>query len=150
MKLATWLQLVLKLRMHEGIIRIMTGYNNKVSCRRLFKRLPILPFPSQYILSLMLFVAKNKQLFVLNSDTHSESTRQLDNLHHPITNLTVYQQGVHYMGVKVFNNLPPHIKDASNKVRKFEKCLKRFLHIHSFYSLEEYFQHKSWEPELSR
>ena len=67
----------------------------------------------------MLFVAKNKQLFVLNSDTHSKSTRQLDNLHHPITNLTVYQQGVHYMGVKVFNNLPPHIKDASNKVKKF-------------------------------
>ena len=77
-------------KMQKRIIRIMTGYNNKVSCRRLFKRLQILPFLSQYILSLMLFVAKNKQVFVLNSDTHSKSTRQLNDLHHPITNLTVY------------------------------------------------------------
>jgi hypothetical protein len=46
------------------------------------------------------------------------------------------------------NNLPPYIKDISNNVKKFENYLKRFLHIHSFYSLEEYFRHKfftSWE-----
>jgi len=46
------------------------------------------------------------------------------------------------------NNLPPYIKDISSNVKKFENCLKRFLHIHSFYSLEEYFQHNlstSWK-----
>jgi len=59
------------------------------------------------------------------------------------TNLTVYQRGVHYMGIKIFNNLPPNIKDISNNVKKFEICLKRFLHINSFYSIEEYFHHKS-------
>jgi len=53
------------------------------------------------------------------------------------------QRGVHYMGIKIFNNLPPYIKDIANNVKKFEICLKQFLHIHSFYSLEEYFQHKS-------
>jgi hypothetical protein len=47
------------------------------------------------------------------------------------------------MGIKIFNNLPPYIKDISNNVKKFEICLKQFLHIHAFYSLEEYFQHKS-------
>jgi hypothetical protein len=51
--------------------------------------------------------------------------------------------GVQYMGIKIFNNLPPYIKDISNNVKKFKICLKRFLPIHSFYSLEEYFQHKS-------
>jgi len=64
-------------------------------------------------------------------------------LYHPITNLTVYQRRVHYMGIKIFNSLPPYINDISNNVKKFEICLKQFLHIHSFYSLEEYFQHKS-------
>jgi len=34
------------------------------------------------------------------------------------------------------------VKDISNNVKKFEICLKQFLHIHSFYSLQEYFQHK--------
>ena len=47
------------------------------------------------------------------------------------------------MGIKIFNNLPPYIKDTSNDVRKFEICLERFLHIHSLYSTEEYFQYKS-------
>ena len=47
------------------------------------------------------------------------------------------------MGIKIFSNLPPYIKNVSKNVRKFEICLKQFLHIHSFYSIEEYFQHKS-------
>jgi hypothetical protein len=51
--------------------------------------------------------------------------------------------GIHYMGVKIYNNLPQSIKDVSSKDRDFENCLKRFLHTRSFYSLDEYFQHKS-------
>jgi len=47
------------------------------------------------------------------------------------------------MGIKIFSSLPPYVKDISNNVTKFEICLKRLLHIHSFYTLEEYFQYKS-------
>ena len=91
----------------------------------------------------MLFVVKNKHLFTLNSENQTKSTRKFNNFYLPVTNLSVYQRGVHYMGTKIFSNLPPYIKDMSNNVKKFEICLKRFLHIHSFYSIEEYFQHKS-------
>jgi len=35
------------------------------------------------------------------------------------------------------------VKDIYNNVKKFEICLKQFLHIHSFYYIEKYFQHKS-------
>ena len=66
----------------------------------------ILPLSSQCILSLMLFVVKNKYFFISNSENHSKGTRQLNNLHHPITNLTVHQKGAHYMGIRIFNNLP--------------------------------------------
>jgi len=90
----------------------------------------------------MLFVVNNKILFTLNSENHTKGTRQSNNFYQPITNLTVYQKGVHYMGIKIFNNLPPYIKDLSNNVRKFEIYLNRFLHTHLFYSIEEYFQHK--------
>jgi len=121
----------------------MIGCKNRVSCRNLFRRLEILPFVSQYILSLMLFVVRNKNLFTLNSENHTKSTRQFNNFYHPITNLTIYQREVHYMGIKIFNSLPSYIKDISYNVKKLEICLKRFLHIHSFYSIEEYFQHKS-------
>jgi hypothetical protein len=100
----------------------MIGCKNKVSCRNLFRRLEILPFVSQYIFSLMLFVVKNKNLFTLNSENHTKSTRQF-NFYHPITNLTIYQRGVHYMGIKIFNSLPPYVKDISYNVKKFEICL---------------------------
>ena len=60
-----------------------------------------------------------------------------------MTTITTYQKGIHYMGVKIYNNLPHSIKEVSHKDREFEICLKRFLHTHSFYSLDEYFQHKS-------
>jgi len=48
------------------------------------------------------------------------------------------------MGIKIFNSLPPYVKDISNNVKNFVNCLKRFLHIHSFYSLEEYFNTKNF------
>jgi len=66
----------------------MVGFKGRVSCRNLFRRLEILPLVSQYILSLMLFVVKNRNL---NLKNHTKSTRQFNNFYHPITNLTVYQ-----------------------------------------------------------
>jgi len=53
-------------RMQKRTVRVMMGYKNRVSCRNLFRKLEILPFLSQYILLLMLFVVKNKNLSTLN------------------------------------------------------------------------------------
>jgi len=60
---------------------------------------------------LMLFVVKNKNLFTLNSENHTKSTRQFNDFYQPITNFTVYQRGAHYKGIRIFNNFPPYIKD---------------------------------------
>ena len=127
--------------MQKRIIRIMTGTKNRVSCRNLFKKLGILPLASLYIFYLMLFVVQNKHLFILNSDNYTRSTRQVNNLYYPTASLTLYQHGVYYMGVRIYNSLPLHIKDMSGNIKRFERSLKQFLHIHSFYSLEEYFQY---------
>jgi hypothetical protein len=118
----------------------MMGCKRRVSCKNMLRRLEILPFISQYILSLMLFVVKNKNYFTLNLVNYTNSTRQLNNLYQPVTNFAIHQTGVHYIAIKIFNNLPPYIKDTSTNVRKFEICLKQFLHTHTFYTLEEYFQ----------
>jgi hypothetical protein len=40
-------------------------------CRQLFKDLKILPLKSQYIFSLLLFVAKNRDSYELNSEIHN-------------------------------------------------------------------------------
>jgi hypothetical protein len=43
-------------RLQKKIIRIMLGSRSGGSCRKLFMKLKILPLPSQYILSLLLFI----------------------------------------------------------------------------------------------
>jgi len=128
--------------MQKRITGIMIDFISMVSCRNLFRSLEILPLVSQYILSLMLFVVKNKNFFPLNSENHAKSTRTFNNFYQPITKLAIYERAVHYVGIKIFSNLPPYLKDISNDVREFENCLKRFLIIHSFYSIEEYLQYK--------
>ena len=71
-------------RLQKRTIRIMIGCKSRVSCRNLFRRLQILPFVTQYILSLVLFVVKNRNLFLLNSENHTTSTRQFNNFYQPI------------------------------------------------------------------
>ena len=43
------------------------------------------------------------------------------------------------LGIKIFNGLPKAIKDISKTPNKFKIGLKHFLHTHSFYSLEKFF-----------
>jgi hypothetical protein len=87
-------------------IRMMLGYGNRVFCRNIFKELGILPFASQFIFSLLVFVLQNKVLFPTNIDSHTIDTRQRQDLHLPQAHLTVYQKGVYYVGIKIFNKLP--------------------------------------------
>jgi hypothetical protein len=95
------------------------------SCRQLFKDLNILPIQSQYIYSILLFVTKNKDQFLSNSQVHKINTRQTFNLYVPMANLTMYQKGVYYSGIKIYNHLPTAIKDLSNDKNKFKLALKK-------------------------
>jgi hypothetical protein len=80
----------------KRIIRIITDSRSRVSCRELFKKLKILLLPSQYIFSLLLFVIKNRDLFKSNSEIRSINTRHRTELHPPVSNLTMFQNGTIY------------------------------------------------------
>jgi hypothetical protein len=129
-------------RMQKRIVRIMLSCRRLASCRNLFKKLKILPLMSQYIFSTMVFIIKNKRQFTVNSEIHNINARQHTDLHQPALNLTRYEQCIYYSGVKIYNNLPPHIKQLLDNPTTFELKLKNFLYLHSFYLLEEYFQHQ--------
>jgi hypothetical protein len=77
--------------------------------------------------------------FIVNSEVYSINTTQHYNLHKPVSILTKYEEGIYYTGLRVYNNPPPHIKDTFDNPKNFELKLKQFLHLHSFYALEEYF-----------
>ena len=114
-------------KIQKQIIRIMTNSRGTESCRQLFRKLENLPLHSQYILSMLLFVIKRKELFRSNQNIHSIDTRSDKNLHLPICNLTVFQKGVYFSAVKLFNHLPPHIKSLSNEADSIKPVLKNFF-----------------------
>ena len=101
--------------------------------------LEILPLKSQYIFSILLFVAKNKKLFITNYDSHNVKTRQGENLNFPLLQLTIYQKGIYFTGIKIFNKLPSYLKELIGSPKKFKRILKKYLVSHCFYNLEEFY-----------
>jgi len=128
-------------KIQKRIIRIMTKSRSGDSCRQLFKQLEIQPLQSQYIFSVLLFVVKYNDLYSTNQEIHNINTRPNINLHLPVCNLTLFQKGAYFSGIKLFNHLPPRMKSLSHKIELFKPALKRFLNTHSFYSVDEYLEH---------
>ena len=86
-----------------------------------------------------MFVVKNIEFVKLNSVIHYVKTSYNNDFHLPSAKLNLFQKGVFYSGIQVFNHLPSGIKDLSHDIKQFKRALKRFTHSNSFYSLEECF-----------
>jgi hypothetical protein len=136
----TWLrQQLLGVSLQKRVVRIMMNVRTREFCCELFKKLNILPLQSHYVLSLLLFVVKNINMFKSNSVVHTINTRHCSDLYLPSVHLSKVQNGVYHSGVKVFNCLPPRIKSLSTDVSKFKAALKRFLLEASYYTNQKYF-----------
>jgi hypothetical protein len=114
-------------KIQKRIIRVIMSSVKKASCRQLLRELSILPIQSQYILSILLFVTKNRNQFISNSQIYTINTRQTLDLYISIANLTTYKKGVYYQGIKIYNHLPKDIKDLSSNMNKFKLALKKSL-----------------------
>ena len=120
--------------------------------------------------SLVLYTISNKRLFDTNNEIHKYKTRNNNNLHRPIANLSKFNKGAYISGIKVFNHLPqyinpsnaklnpichlfallgahhiPHVsrirvKALTNDHKYFKSTLKRFLYHQSSYSMNEYYE----------
>jgi len=88
---------------------------------------------SQYTISLIIFVVNKRDQFLINSEIHNVNTRHSSKLHLPSAKLDIYQKGVYYSGIKIFNSLPLNIKKFSDNPRTFKSALKHFLFTNSFY-----------------
>jgi hypothetical protein len=118
-------------KLQKRAIKIITNSHSSTSCRDLFKELNIPALPSQYILSLAVYVAKNIDNFTTNSDIHSINTRHKSSLYPPLLRLTKYQKRVYYTGIKTYNCLPLKIKELSGNLKNFKKSVKK----NSFYKV---------------
>jgi hypothetical protein len=65
-------------------------------------------------------------------------TRQSNNLFPLTSTLTLYQKGVYYTGIKLFNKLPSEIKETILTQSLFKRTLRSYLVSHCFYEMEEF------------
>jgi hypothetical protein len=77
-------------KIQRRTIRIITNAGISDLCWDLFKKWQILPFYSQYIHSLLMFVVKNTDLFKLNSDIHRLNKRHDNDFHLPSAKLKLF------------------------------------------------------------
>jgi len=71
-----------------------------------------------------------------DNENHNLDTRQRNNLYLPQANLTIYQKGVYYSGIKFFNNLPLEIKNIADNQNKFKIALKNSCTLIHFTQLK--------------
>jgi len=86
-------------------------------------------------------VVKNKDFYTTNHEIHNITTKPNTNLRPPVCSLAVFQKGAYNSGIKLFNHLPLEMKSLSNETKLLKPALKRFLNLHSFYSVEEYLEY---------
>ena len=84
--------------------------------------------PSQFILSLMELLVNNLAYSSLNREIHNKLTRNMKCLYTPQVNLSLYNKGVYYMGIKkkAFNSLPNWIDDWVQNKKIFIGKLKMY------------------------
>jgi hypothetical protein len=66
------------------------------------------------------------------------NTRNENQLHKPIANLSHLRKSAYYAGIKVLSNLPPSLTIIVNKKEQFKVALKRYLITHTFYFVDEF------------
>jgi len=75
----------------------------------------------------MNFVLQNKERFTQNIDVHNLNTKSKLKLHKPVSSLTLYQNGVYNMSIRIFNKLPEHITILAGNKKSFISTLRQYL-----------------------
>ena len=114
------------------------GVDLRCTCKELFKKLNILHIPCVCVFSLLMFIRKNCDNFLTNTDIYGVSTRTKHQLNRPTVTLSCTQRGVFYSGIKIFNKLPPHILQLKNETQRFMVALRKYIITHVFYSVDEF------------
>jgi hypothetical protein len=127
--------LVIQKRAIRTIVRIPQW----ISCREHFLELGILTVPCLYVLVLLTDLVKN----ILKYESIEEQDLRIQTRNKNLTpsffpKLKVAQHSTKHQAVKIFNKLPPDLKNITN-YKTFHKKLKAFLLRGCFYSIDEIF-----------
>lgn len=120
-------------------VRIVAELGFRDCCRSAFRRLRILTLPCEYILENLLFLKRNGDQYRTHRSVHDYDTRHRDDFVTPRCRLRRCQDGPGYLAVKMFNKVPPSLRDLPDM--HFKNKIKEILLDNCFYSHEEFFKY---------
>lgn len=126
-------------RMQKKAVRNIVGVSRRTSCRRYFRELKILPLACLYIMEIVMLVKSNPDKFLRNNHNHHYDTKGQNTLLTPAHSLSLYEKSPYYMGIKLYNKLPDHLKQINSRV-KFKNELRTLLLEHVFYNVREFLE----------
>jgi hypothetical protein len=75
----------------------------------------------------MLFVLKNMDSYQTNSSIRTINTRYKNQLQKPVANLSCFQKGVFYSGLKAFNSSLLMILECQNNKLHFRAARRKYV-----------------------
>lgn len=124
----------------KRIIRVIAGVARRHTCRELFKKFKILTVYGIYVYNLLQYIFNNKNKLIRNGEFHSYDTRHRDDFHIPSHRLNLSHNSPLFHGIRLYNNLPHHIKTSEN-INIFKRKIKERLQLQCLYSVQEF----GWE-----
>ena len=121
-------------------LRFLLEVNQRESCKAHFIAQNLLTVPSLYIFQTLVYIKRRSQNLTHLENIHNYHTRNKINLLLSQHRLKTTEQHPVYIGSKLFNHLPPHIRTQPLKI--FTSILKKYLIKKAFYSVEEFWEQK--------
>lgn len=124
------------LRAQKRCIRAICGLKKLDACKPHFIRLKLLTLPSLYIYESALTLRNNlSQYQTFKSERHNTILCQ------PRHRTALYRNSTFIMQIKIYNNLPPCIKETNN-IDIFKFRLKQFLIPKAYYKITDFLKDK--------
>lgn len=120
-------------------LRIMLGLKPYQSCRQKFRNNNVLTVSAIYIKECLLFLFKNKSIFISNLPQSVYTTRTTDYTY-PRHRLTMTEKGALYSSLKFYNKLPSEIK-GNDDLNSFKRDIHKLLLKIEPYSISEYLEY---------
>lgn len=123
--------------LQKKAIRLICGVPAQTHCKPLFISLGVLSLPSMYILSVLLYIKLNLNMFSTMADTHEHNTRHRNNITIKRCVFSSTQNSFEYQGIMMYNALPENVKELP--LNKFKMYLKKVLTKNCIYTLSEFY-----------
>lgn len=123
--------------LQKKVLRIMFNLNTLTSCKRTFIDKKFLTLYGIYIYAVLCYFFKHRKYYLKINDNSFYITRNANLMYYPIHNLTIYERGLFYSSLKLFNSLPTSLKQINN-FNTFKNNLKELLINCAPYDILEY------------